>query len=81
MFFQMRQFEIHPNQNGGTFLIGLKENQQLLFDEMKFNIASNKPLAKYQTVDKGHGRLEIRNYEAYCVSGAYIDERWNASNF
>lgn len=69
------------NENGGTFLIGLKENQQLLFDEMKFNIASNKPLAKHQTIDKGHGRLEIRNYEAYGISGAYIDERWSASNF
>lgn len=69
------------NKNGGVFLIGLKENQKELFEEMKFNIASNNPLARYQTIDKGHGRLEIRDYEAYELSGAYIDERWNASNF
>lgn len=68
------------NENGGIFLIGLKANQKLLFEEMKFNIASNKPLAQYQTIDKGHGRLETRNYEAYDVSNAYIDERWNTSN-
>jgi hypothetical protein len=69
------------NQNGGIFLIDLKENQPLLFEEIKFNIASNKPLAKYQTIDKGHGRLEIRDYEAYSVSNAYIDERCSTSNF
>jgi len=69
------------NGKGGIFLFGLKENQKLLFEEMKFNIASNAPVAQHQTEERGHGRLEIRNYAAYEVNGAYIDKRWKESSF
>ena len=69
------------NGEGGIFLFGLKENQKLLLEEMKFNVACNIPVAEHRTEERGHGRLEIRNYAAYEVKGAYIDPRWKASGF
>ncbi|MEZ4887292.1 MAG: ISAs1 family transposase [Chitinophagales bacterium] len=38
-------------------------------------------IAKKSTLDKGHGRIEFRQYEHYDVSGEYFDARWKKSNF
>jgi len=65
----------------GVFLIGLKENQEELLQDMKDHIVCFEPKHKYQEVSKGHGRLEQRFYELYDVSGEYFVSRWNNTNF
>ena len=56
----------------GDYLLGLKDNQPNLFNEVKqyFEYATKEPLDKntysvHQTVDKGHGRIESRSY--FCL--------------
>lgn len=68
-------------QGGGVFLIGLKENQKELLQDMKDHTACFKSVAQKQTVEKGHGRIDIRKYVAYDVEGEYFEERWNKSGF
>ena len=68
-------------EEGGIFLIGLKENQKELLQDMKDHIACFTPIQQYRSVDKGHGRLEQRFYELYDVSGEYFEQRWNSTNF
>ena len=65
----------------GIFLIGLKENQKELLQDMKDHAACFTALKKYRSVDKGHGRLEQRFYELYDVSGEYFESRWDKTNF
>lgn len=62
---------------GGTYLVGLKENQKELFAEMEFCVRQLKPCFQYNSAwERGHGRLEQRNYSCYPTKGAYIDKRW-----
>jgi len=68
-------------QGGGVFLIGLKENQKELLQDMKDHIACFNSVVQKQTVEKGHGRIDIRQYTAYDVEGEYFEERWNKSGF
>lgn len=67
--------------DNGVFLIGLKENQKELLQDMKDHIECFSPIQKYRSVDKGHGRLEQRFYELYDISGEYFAPRWNKTNF
>jgi len=66
---------------GGTFIIGLKENQKALLGDMEKDASFLPPLNKATTIDKGHGRLEQRTYYHYDVSWEYFDDRWSGSNF
>ena len=66
---------------GGEFLVGVKENQKELMEDMRHFCAITAPLDQEKTVEKGHGRLEIRNYEAYEVTKQYFDPRWEACHF
>ena len=68
-------------QNKGIFLIGLKDNQKELLQDMTDHTESFKPVKKETTVDKGHGRLEKRQYYHYDVSEEYFEQRWNRSGF
>lgn len=78
---------LHPSmtdlieQGGGTFLIGLKENQKELLSDMIWHIKNHKPLSTHRTIDKGHGRLEQRHYVYFDVSKEYFDKRWKTSGF
>lgn len=78
---------LHPkmtvpiHQAGGIFVIGLKDNQKELLSDMIGYTTRAKSIKDYQTVDKGHGRLEIRNYSCFDLAGEYFDKRWNASGF
>lgn len=65
----------------GVFLIGLKENQKELLQDMKDHASSFRAIRKYRSVDKGHGRLEERFYELYDISGEYFAPRWDKTNF
>lgn len=66
---------------GGVFIIGLKENQKELLQDMVDHSECFKPWRKQRKVDKGHGRLETRQYYHYDVSEEYFESRWNESGF
>lgn len=65
----------------GEFIIGLKENQKELLGDMIDHTQVFKPKAEHKTVDKGHGRVEIRKYACFDVSGEYFESRWGKSGF
>lgn len=66
---------------GGIFLIGLKANQKVLLQDMIDHTAVFQPKAEDKTVDKGHGRLEIRKYACFDIKEEYFERRWNKSGF
>lgn len=61
---------------GGTYLVGLKGNQKELLAEMA-GCALSKASHSHRTVEKGHGRLEERDYQCFDVRGAWFDKRWD----
>lgn len=76
---------LHPtmtesiHQAGGVFVIGLKDNQKELLTDMIDHTEAFKPKLEQRTVDKGHGRLEIRDYSCFDISEEYVDPRWDQS--
>lgn len=66
---------------GGVFLIGLKDNQRKLLANVKGSISLLKPINQLVTTEKGHGRVEIRTYYQYDISGEYFDKRWHKTKF
>lgn len=65
----------------GSFLVGLKGNQEMLCEQMEdFSYRSK---SEYERLDeeKGHGREEIRYYLSYDISDLEFDERWEEVNF
>jgi predicted transposase YbfD/YdcC len=66
---------------GGEFIIGLKENQKGLHEDMVSHAEAFSPKVTHQTVDKGHGRLDIRSYACFDVSGEYFEDRWSHAGF
>jgi predicted transposase YbfD/YdcC len=78
---------LHPamtaqiEQAGGVFVIGLKNNQKDLLEDMVDHTEAFAPKAEQKTVDKGHGRLEIRQYACFDVSGEYFESRWDSTCF
>lgn len=78
---------LHPqmtgliNQAGGVFVIGLKDNQKELLEDMIDHCTAFAPKITSKTIDKGHGRLEVRQYDCFDVAGEYFESRWNDSQF
>ncbi len=78
---------LHPAMTGsvhsasGIFIIGLKDNQRELLEDMIDHTEAFRPKTGHRTVDKGHGRLEIRKYSCFDVSGEYFESRWDKSGF
>jgi predicted transposase YbfD/YdcC len=60
----------------GIYLIGLKENQMELFQEMSWLKRGGKPGFVLETKDKGHGRFDKRRYQSFDIGGVYVDKRW-----
>jgi len=69
------------NEEEGVYLIGLKGNQKILLNSMSTYAEQTTPIAQEKTEDKGHGRIEIRNYSQYDISSQHFDERWEKSDF
>ncbi len=69
------------NMEGGVYVIGLKGNQKTLLGSMKTYAEKNIPIAEGQTENKGHGRIEKRNYYHYDIKLETFDERWSESDF
>lgn len=67
------------NRAGGQFIIQLKENQPRLLEQMSQEAAEATPLATLKTVDKGHGRLEIRQGVLFKIDHLELDPRWDES--
>ena len=67
------------NLKEGIYLVGLKENQQELCQEMTFEAESQKSIHSRTKREKGHGRLERRSYECFDISGSWFDKRWKNS--
>ncbi len=65
----------------GNYLVGLKENQRELFDEMT-RCVSEVQKADYQYIseEKAHGREEKRCYKCWNIEDEYIDKRWKKAN-
>lgn len=63
-------------QAGGVFVIGLKQNQKQLFQDMVNHSQVFAPRVEHKTLDKAHGRLEIRQYACFDISGEYVESRW-----
>jgi predicted transposase YbfD/YdcC len=68
-------------QAGGVFVIGLKENQPELMSEMLRSLGQLSVLQQCTTLDLGHGRIEERNYQSYCIRDVYMDKRWQNTHF
>lgn len=68
-------------KGNGIFLIGLKDNQVDLLQDMKDCEPFLKIVNQTVTRDKGHGRVEERSYFQYDVEGEYFAERWNETGF
>ena len=68
------------NDSGQVYLIGLKNNQEMLLTEATYLERVGKPNSTYKTEEKGHGRVDTRVYRSYDYSKQYIDERWEIAN-
>ena len=63
-------------EEGGKYLVGLKENQKELKKQICLAIENQSCLLKISTTEKGHGRIETRIYQFYDVLELEKDERW-----
>ena len=65
----------------GHYLIGLKENQKELYQDMVKASETRPPVATFKAVEKGHGRIDKRTYKSYAVADEFFDERWTGADF
>lgn len=63
-------------ENKGKYFVGLKENQKELKKQVTAASRNAAFLAKHTTLEKGHGRIEAREYEFYDVLEMEKAERW-----
>ena len=63
-------------QLGGHYVVGLKENQEEIYKDMQqlFNLKNVD--YQYFNKEKGHGRIETRQYSIMDVRKEYFDKRW-----
>lgn len=71
------------HESAGVYLVGLKENQAEMLEEMhgvlkRQSIPARPAGGDYQQdkSEKGHGRVDRRRYEARDVRDEYFDRRW-----
>jgi predicted transposase YbfD/YdcC len=67
------------NQARGQYVSQLKENQPRLLAQMSQEAAEASPLGTLKTVDKGHGRLEIRQATFFKINHLQLDPGWAKS--
>lgn len=65
----------------GVFLIGVKENQQELLEEIRMIAADDKPVKQHSDSEKSNGRIDTRTYTGITLNNPYLDKRWLPANF
>jgi len=65
-------------QSKGKYVVGLKENQKRMKKQVSLISENGAFLTKLGTAEKGHGRIDLREYEFYDVLEMKKDERWQA---
>jgi len=65
-------------QSAGKYLVGLKANQKRMKQQVTLTMEKQAFLAKLGQAEKGHGRIEAREYEFYDLLEMRKAERWNA---
>jgi predicted transposase YbfD/YdcC len=68
-------------QSKGTYLVGLKGNQEEISTDMEQISKMLKPDYQSFSKEKGHGREETRAYKAINISKEYFDKRWDKADF
>ena len=63
----------------GKYLIQVKEDQKELMEELQLSVKFRPCLFEQNTVDKGHGRIEIRKGRVFSIEGGDFDNRWDKS--
>lgn len=71
--------QIH--QAGGRYIIQAKGNQSILQRQLQQVAATQPPIGRYSTIDKGHGRCSVRRGRCFDVSGLEYAKRWSNSGF
>lgn len=66
---------------GGKFLVGLKENQPILTQQMNDYSYYHSSLYHRLDEEQGHGREEERFYLSYDLKDEKFDKRWMDANF
>lgn len=64
----------------GTYLTQAKDNQEDLVKNLKSKERRFAPVYTRKTVEKGHGRLEIRNHNVYNIENELFGKRWEDSH-
>ena len=65
----------------GVFLVGIKENQKELLEEVQFITTNQKSISELIQSQKEHGRIDSRTYTAYNANDGCFEQRWDAANF
>jgi predicted transposase YbfD/YdcC len=60
----------------GKYVVSVKENQKELLKLVQEVSAQTPSFCQLQSVEKGHGRLEVRSYEFYDLLAAEPASRW-----
>lgn len=68
-------------ESGGNYIVGLKENQLELYNDMKQLFTIQNTDYQYVTDEKAHGRAETRQYKMMDVSNEFFDKRWQFADF
>jgi predicted transposase YbfD/YdcC len=63
----------------GSYVVGLKGNQEKLQEAVNEEIAKIKPIYEDVTQEKQCGRVEVRKYEIYDLQRMNKDVRWETS--
>ena len=68
-------------QAQGKYIVGLKDNQLELADEMTRCVSKVlKPDYQYISEEKAHGREDKRHYKCWNIESQYTDKRWEKAN-
>lgn len=70
------------HENNGVYLIGIKENQSELLEELSPLTKLVKPdNIQIDPAEKGHGRIDNRTYKSIGIGEVSFDKRWDYSGF
>ena len=64
-------------ESGGSYMVGLKENQKELLKQVIQVVKNQAVLWKESEIEKGHGRLEFRSYEFFDLLDVKKARRWH----